>query len=77
MNISLKAMASSTEMMKNYRTCRQKAQNMGRLFILRNNQADAVLFSIKEYEKLCAVIEYFEKLNSNATLADIKIPNRD
>lgn len=50
-------------MIKNYKTCREKAENFGKIFVLKNNQPDAVLFSIKEYEKLSVFIEYLESLD--------------
>jgi len=62
MNISTKAIVSNSEMIKNYKTCREKAENFGKIFILKNNQPDAVLFSIAEYERLSAFIEYLESL---------------
>jgi len=40
-----------------------KADTYGKIFILKNNQPDAVLFSIAEYEKLSVIIEYMEGLN--------------
>jgi len=49
-------------MIKNYKACREKAEDLGKLFILKNNQPDAVLFSIFEYERLSAIIEYLESL---------------
>ena len=60
MKISTKAIVSNSEMIKNYKTCRDKAEEAGKLFILKNNQPDAVLFSINEYEKLSIFIEYME-----------------
>ena len=62
MNISTKAIVSNSEMIKNYKTCREKAESFGKIFILKNNQPDAVLFSITEYERLSAFIEYLESL---------------
>jgi PHD/YefM family antitoxin component YafN of YafNO toxin-antitoxin module len=50
-------------MIKNYKTCREKAENFGKIFVLKNNQPDAVLFSIKEYERLSAIIEHMEGLD--------------
>ena len=49
-------------MIKNYKGCREKAECFGKIFILKNNQPDAVLFSIAEYERLSAFIEYMESL---------------
>lgn len=62
MNISTKAIVSNSEMIKNYKACREKAESFGKIFILKNNQPDAVLFSINEYERLSVFIEYLESL---------------
>jgi len=62
MNISAKAIVSNSEMIKNYKNCRQKAESFGKIFVLKNNQPDAVLFSITEYERLSVLIEYMESL---------------
>ena len=62
MNISTKAIVSNSEMIKNYKSCREKAESLGKIFILKNNQPDAVLFSIIEYERLSIFIEYMESL---------------
>lgn len=62
MNISAKAIVSNSDMIKNYKGCREKAECFGKIFILKNNQPDAVLFSIAEYERLSAFIEYMESL---------------
>jgi len=63
MNILTKAIVSNSEMIKNYKSCREKAQNFGKIFIFKNNQPDAVLFSISEYDRLSALIEYMESLD--------------
>jgi len=62
MNIITKAIVSNSEMIKNYKASREKAENFGKIFIFKNNQPDAVLFSAKEYERLSAFIEYLESL---------------
>lgn len=62
MNILTKAIVSNSEMIKNYKACRGKAESFGKIFVLKNNQPDAVLFSIAEYERLSAFIEYIESL---------------
>jgi PHD/YefM family antitoxin component YafN of YafNO toxin-antitoxin module len=64
-NVSIDAIVSNSDIIKNYKTCRGKAEKLGRIFILKYNQPDAVLFSIKEYERFYMFIEYLEKLNSN------------
>ena len=63
MNISTKAIVSNSEMIKNYKACREKAEGLGKIFVLKNNQPDAVLLPISEYEKLSVFIEYMEKLD--------------
>ncbi len=63
MNISTKAIVSNSDMIKNYKSCRILAEEMGKIFILKNNQPDAVLFSIREYERLSAFVEYMETLD--------------
>ena len=65
MNISTKAIVANSEMIKNYKACREKAESFGKIFILKNNQPDAVLFSIAEYERLAVFIEYLESLEEN------------
>jgi Phd_YefM. len=62
MNIFTKAIVSNSDMIKNYKTCREKAESYGKIFVLKNNQPDAVLFSVTEYERLSAFIEYMESL---------------
>jgi PHD/YefM family antitoxin component YafN of YafNO toxin-antitoxin module len=62
MNILTKAIVSNSEMIKNYKVCRGKAESFGKIFVLKNNQPDAVLFSITEYERISALIEYMESL---------------
>lgn len=61
MNISSTAIISNSDMIKNYKSCREKAESLGKVLVLKNNQPDAVLFSIAEYERISAVIEYLER----------------
>jgi PHD/YefM family antitoxin component YafN of YafNO toxin-antitoxin module len=63
MNIQAKAIVSNSEMIKNYKNCRDKAETFKKIFILKNNQPDAILFSIIEYEKISILIEYMENLD--------------
>ncbi len=60
MNISTKAIVSNSEIVKNYKSCREKSDGFGKIFIFKNNQPDAVLFSIAEYERLSVIIEYLQ-----------------
>lgn len=54
-------------MIKNYKTCREKAQDLGKIFILKNNQPDAVLFSMTEYGKIAAFVEYLDNHTAEET----------
>ncbi len=62
MNIPAKAIVSNSEMIKNYKACREKAESFGKIFVLKNNQPDAVLLSVAEYERFSVFIEYLESL---------------
>lgn len=63
MNITSKSIVSNSDMIKNYKSCRLKADSYGKITILKNNQPDAVLFSIAEYERLSQFIEFIENLD--------------
>jgi len=65
MNISTKSIVANSDMIKNYKNCRKMAEDYGKIFIIKNNQPDAVLFSIAEYERLSVLIEYMETLEEN------------
>lgn len=65
MNIQSKAIVSNSDMIKNYKACREKAEVLGKIFVLKNNQLDAVLLSISEYEKLSEFIEHMESLDED------------
>ncbi len=62
MKISTTAIVSNSDMIKNYKACIEKAEILGKIFVLKNNQPEAVLFSISEYERLSGFIEYAERL---------------
>ena len=62
MNILTRTIVSNSEMIKNYKACREKAEGFGKVFVLKNNKPDAVLFSIAEYERLSVFIEHFDNL---------------
>ncbi len=68
MRIPAKSIVSNSDMMKNYKSCREMAELNGRIYILKNNQPDAVLFSISEYEKLSEIIEKIEDLDKDEVL---------
>ena len=63
MNITTNAIVSNSDMIKNYKACREQAENLGKIFIFKNNQPDAVLFSIAEYERLSMFFEYLQSLD--------------
>jgi Phd_YefM. len=66
MLVSTKAIVSNSDMIKNYKACREKAEAMGKIYILKNNQPDAVLFSAAEYERISPFIEYLENMDESA-----------
>ncbi len=63
MKIRTRAIVSNSEIIKNYKDCREKAEEFGKIFIMKNNKPDAVLFSISEYEKIAPFIEHLEDLS--------------
>lgn len=71
MIITSGAIVSNSDMIKNYKACRDKAEDLGKIFILKNNQPDAVLLSINEYERLSSIIEYFESASENEIIGFI------
>lgn len=65
MKIFTSAIVSNSEMIRNYKSCRDKAEVLGKICIMKNNQPDAILFSFPEYERLSEVIEYLESLEED------------
>jgi PHD/YefM family antitoxin component YafN of YafNO toxin-antitoxin module len=82
MKILKEGIVSNSDMIKNYKSCRDKAEGTGRLFIFKNNQLDAVLISLSEFEKLTPILEYFEKLSLEDSvtaltlLRSVTLPNK-
>ena len=72
MKLFTQAITANSDMIKSYKTCRQKAESFGKLFVIKNNQPDAVLFSITEYQRLSVFIEYLESLDENEIAAFAK-----
>jgi PHD/YefM family antitoxin component YafN of YafNO toxin-antitoxin module len=56
MNISSNSFVSEVEMSNNYSIFRKKAESADKLFIMKNNQPDAVLFSFAKYEMLTILL---------------------
>lgn len=65
MKIPKKAIVSNSDIIKNYKTQRDKAEEMGKLFVFKNNQPDAVLFSITEFERVAELIECIEHMDED------------
>lgn len=65
MNIIKSAIVSNSDIIKNYKTHRDLAEGLGKIFVFKNNQPDAVLFSISEYERLSVILESIELLNED------------
>ena len=53
--------------LKNYKAGREKVEKFGDIFVLKNNQSDAVLLSITKYKRLLVLIEYLESLEGKGT----------
>ncbi len=56
MKILSEEIVSSTDIIKNYTSCREKTKELGKTFIFKNNSPDMVLMDIEEYERV------FEKI---------------
>ena len=63
MIFSAETVVSNSDMIKAYKACRDKTEVFGKILIFKNNQPDAVLFSITEYERFSRFLEYLEFLN--------------
>jgi len=62
MNIPIDSIVSNSDMIKNYKSCREKAERLGKIVIFKNNQPDAVLLPVDEFERLSIVIDYLDSL---------------
>lgn len=63
MKIPKNAIVSNSDIIKNYKTQRDRAEIIGKLFVFKNNQPDAVLFSMTEFEKVAELLELIETMN--------------
>jgi PHD/YefM family antitoxin component YafN of YafNO toxin-antitoxin module len=63
MKIPKNAIVSNSDIIKNYKTQRERAENIGKLFVFKNNQPDAVLFSMSEFEKVAELLELIETMS--------------
>jgi hypothetical protein len=60
MLIPKKAIVSNSDMTNNYKACRDKAKRLKKIFIMKDDEPDGVLFSIAEYERLSDFMENLE-----------------
>lgn len=63
MKIPKEAIVSNSDIIKNYKSQRDKAEIIGKLFVFKNNQPDAVLFSITEFEKIAELLELIDSMD--------------
>lgn|GEM_PF-1906579 len=63
LRISTDAIVTNSEIIKKYRSVREKAELRGKVFILKNNRPDAVLYSIAAYKRFSVLIEHVEDMN--------------
>jgi PHD/YefM family antitoxin component YafN of YafNO toxin-antitoxin module len=73
MKINKEGIVSNSDMIKNYKACREKVEQTGKLYIFKNNKLDAVLFSLSEFEDLTPILEYFEKLSEEDKATALKM----
>ena len=79
MEINKSAIVSNSDIIKNYKTQRGLTEKLGRIFVFKNNQPDAVLFSIKAYERVSNVIEAIENSDEEGAIRALEeiIRNRE
>jgi len=75
--IELRSVVTVSDMRKNYKACREKAQLMGKVYIFKNNRADAVLSSIDEFRKLEIVLDHIEGRKEEPDLIDGEVKTVD
>ena len=79
MEINKSAIVSNSDIIKNYKTQRGLTEKLGRIFVFKNNQPDAVLFSITAYERVSKVIEAIENSDEEGAIRALEeiIRNRE
>lgn len=73
MKIPKEAIVSNSDIIKNYKTQRERAEIIGKLFVFKNNQPDAVLFSMTEFEKVAEILELIEYMDENEIVNILKM----
>jgi hypothetical protein len=68
MKIPKQAIVSNSDIIKNYKTQRERAQAIGKLFVFKNNQPDAVLFSMTEFERVAELLELIDDMSDDEIL---------
>jgi len=68
MKIPKQAIVSNSDIIKNYKTQRERAQIIGKLFVFKNNQPDAVLFSMTEFERVAELLELIDDMSDDEIL---------
>lgn len=63
MKIPKRAIVSNSDVIKNYKSQRNKAEVLGKLVIFKNNKPDAVLFSITAFDRIAELLEEIETMN--------------
>lgn len=73
MKILKSAIVSNSDIIKNYKTQRELAEVNGRIYIFKNNQLDAVLFSINAFEHLSEVFEAIENNDEERAIRALEV----
>jgi len=78
MKIIKSAIVSNSDIIKNYKTQRELAETHGKIYIFKNNQPDAVLFSINAFERVSEVLEAIENSDEEGAILALEaiIKNR-
>jgi len=72
MKIIKSAIVSNSDIIKNYKTQRGLAETQGKIFIFKNNQPDAVLFSINAFERVSGILEAIESMDRDAAYSALE-----
>lgn len=68
MKIIKSAIVSNSDIIKNYKTQRALAETHGKIYIFKNNQPDAVLFSINAFERVSEILEAIENSDEEGAI---------
>lgn len=73
MKIIKSAIVSNSDIIKNYKTQRELAEMHGKIYIFKNNQPDAVLFSINAFERVSEVLEAIENSDEEGAIIALEL----